>query len=129
MQKSNAAILNHFYSLLLEMNFRQTDDEILSEKISLDDPYIQKHLQQVRLLSAKYKALRTKSKYAAVLAEIKRLKELGLEEIKKLLSPQEEVQLMPLFRRFEELSEKDEASLAEDQEMLQLIDALKEKLG
>ena len=35
---------------------------------------------------------------------------------------------MPLFRRFEELSEKDEASIAEDQEMLQLIDALKEKL-
>src|SRR5258708_5328856 len=128
MQKSNAEILNHFYSLLLEMNFHQADDEILSEKVSLDDPLIQKHLQKIKLLSAKYKAIRTKNRYAAIVAEIKRLKDLGIEEIQKLLNPQEEVRLMPLFRRFEELSEKDEASIVEDQEMLQLIDALKEKL-
>ena len=128
MQKSNAEILNHFYGLLLEINFEQADDEVVSDNSAAADPFIQKHLQQVRLLSAKYKAFRTKKKYAAVVAEIKKLKEFGLEEIKKLLNPQEVVQLMPLFRRFEELSEKDEASIAEDQEMLQLIDALKEKL-
>ncbi len=43
MQKSNAEILNHFYSLLLEMNFHGQEDEAPSTE-DLADPFIQKHI-------------------------------------------------------------------------------------
>lgn len=129
MQKSNAEILNHFYGLLIEMNFHRAEEDVFSEKDYHDDPFIQKHLRQIKLLSAKYKALHTKSQYAAILVEIKRLKDIGIEELKNFLNPQEAIQLQPLFRKFEELSENDEASIADDQEMLQLIAALKDKLA
>jgi len=128
MQKSNAEILNHFYSLLIEMNFHRLEEDAFSEKQYRDDTFIQKHLQQIRLKTAKYKALLNRNRYTNILAEIKRLKEIGFEEIKKLLNPDEAMQLQPLFRKFEEISKKDEASIAEDQELLQLISALKDKL-
>lgn len=128
MQKSNADILNHFYGLLLEMNFHQAESDLLSENMYKDDPFIQKHLRQIRLQSTKYKALLNKKSYITILDEINRLKSIGFEEIRKLLNPSEARQLQPLFRRFEELSEKDEASISEDQELLQLLNALKDKL-
>jgi len=128
MQKSNADILHHFYGLLLDMNFQQPEDDLLADNQYQDDPFIQKHLKQIRLKSAKYQALLNKNRYHTILAEFKRLKEIGFEEIKKLLNPQQAQQLQPLFRKFEELTEKDEASIVEDQELLQLISALKDKL-
>lgn len=128
MERSNAIVLNHFYGLLIEMNFHRSADDAFLEKDYHDDAFIQKHLQQIKLRTAKYKAIQNKSSYTSLLAEIRRLKEIGFEEIKKFLNPQEVVELQPLFRKFEELSKKDEASIAEDQELLQLIAALKEKL-
>lgn len=128
MQKSNAEILNHFYGLLIEMNFTRPEEEVYPEKNYLEDPFIQKHMRQIKLQTSKYKALRSKNTYNAILAEIKRLKEIGFEEVKKLLTPKESLRLQPLFSKFEELSKKDEDSIAEDQEMLQLLNALKDKL-
>lgn len=128
MESSNALVLNHFYGLLIEMNFHRPEEDVFPEKNYRDDPFIQKHLQQIKLKSAKYKALLNKNRYTALLAEIKRLKEIGFDEIKNLLNPQEAMRLQPLFRKFEELSKKDEASISEDQELLQLIAALKDKL-
>jgi hypothetical protein len=128
MEKNNTAILNHFYSLLIEMNFYTPSEDVFSENKYIDDPFIQKHLQQIRLKTSKYKAQLNKDRYAIILAEIKRLKDLGFDEIKKILQPHENIQLQPLFRRFEELSSKDEASIAEDEELLKLIQVLKDKL-
>lgn len=127
MQKSNAEILNHLYGLLMEINFHRPPDET-DERSYQDDPFVQKHLQQIRLRTAKYKALLNKSRYSTVLEEIRRLKEIGFEKIKSLLNPQEALQLQPLFNKFEELSAKDKQSIEEDQELIQLISALKEKL-
>ncbi len=50
------------------------------------------------------------------------------EELKKLLTLREKLQLQPLFSKFESLSEKDRLSIAEDEELLQLLSALKDKL-
>lgn len=128
MKSSNILLLNHFYGLLIEMNFHRVDEDVFLENEYHEDPFIQKHLQQIKLKSAKYKALISKSRYVQLLEEIKRLKEIGFEEIKKLLNPQEIHQLQPLFHKFDELSKKDESSIAEDQELLQLLTALKEKI-
>jgi len=85
-------------------------------------------MQQIKLRTAKYNALRQKSKYNSLLIELKRLKEIGVDKLRQLIGPEEAMQLQPLFSKFEELSEKDEASIAEDQELLQLLAALKGKL-
>jgi|ERR1035437_4055174 hypothetical protein len=128
MENSNASVLHHFYGLLIEMNFHRPEEDVFPEKNYQEDPFIQKHLRQIKLASAKYKAELNKDRYSELLTEIKRLKEIGFDEIKKLLAPREAIQLQPLFRKFEELSKDDEASIAEDKELLQLMTALKEKL-
>lgn len=129
MGKTNGDILNHLYGLLLELNFHRPEEDVFSDEAYKEDPFIAKHLRQIRLRTAKYKALLHQNTYSAVLAEFRRLKEIGFEEIKKLLKPQETLQLQPLFSKFEQLSEKDEESIAEDQEFLQLINVLKDKLN
>lgn len=129
MGKTNRDILNHLYGLLLELNFHRPDEDVFSDRTYSEDPFIAKHLKQIKLRTSKYKALLLQKTYSAVLAEFHRLKEIGFEEIKKLLKPQEAQQLQPLFSKFEQLSEKDEESIAEDQEFLQLISALKDKLN
>ncbi len=129
MQKSNVDILNHLYSLLMEINFHQDSEDMFTDVSYADDAFIQKHLKEVKLRTAKYKASRFKNSYTSILAEIKRLKEVGFDEVRKLLNPQESTQLQPLFNKFEELSKKDEESIAEDQELLQLITVLKNKLN
>ena len=47
-----------------------------------------KHLQQIKLKTAKFKAQQNKTKYSAILQEIKRLNEIGIEEIKKFTATQ-----------------------------------------
>lgn len=129
MQRSNADILNHLYSLLMETNFHQDDEDVFTDISLAEDAFIQKHLKEIKLKTAKYKALRFKNSYNSILAEIKRLKEVGFDEVRKLLNPKESIQLQPLFNKFEELSKKDEESITEDQELLQLISLLKNKLN
>lgn len=127
MQKSNAEVLHHFYSLLLETNFYEPEDEEpTAEEVA--DPFIQKHLRLIKLKIAKSKAELKKSKYQSIVEEIDRLRKIGIDEIKKLLSSQEALQLQPLFSKFQSLSEKDQQSITEDAELLQLLNALKQKL-
>lgn len=127
MQKSNAEILNHFYSLLLEMNFHEQEDEAATTD-DLADPFIRKHLQRIRLKMAKNRVLLKKNTYQSILEEIDRLRKIGVEELRKFLGPQQVSQFQPLFSKFETLSKKDEEAIAEDEELLQLISALKDKL-
>ncbi len=127
MQKSNAQILHHFYSLLLEMNFHESENDAPTSE-ELADPFIQKHLRKTKLKIAKSKAELKKSTYQSILQEIDRLRKIGVDELKKLLTPRETMQLQQLFSKFESLSKKDQESIAEDEELLQLISALKNKL-
>ncbi len=52
----------------------------------------------------------------------------GIEENIQLLQPQERIQLVPLFRKLEELTKDDETAILQDPELLQLIEILKDKL-
>lgn len=128
MENSNASILHHFYGLLIEMNFHRPELDMFAEKDFLKDPFIRQHQRQIKLLSAKYKAEMNKNRYTELLKEIKRLKEIGFDEIKKFLKHEEAMQFQPLFRKFENLSQADEASIANDGELLQMIVVLKDKL-
>jgi hypothetical protein len=127
MQKTNAEILHHFYSLLLEFNFHQDESEPPTAE-TLADPFIQKHLRQVKLKIAKAKAEWKKNVYQLIIREIERLRKMGDEELKKLLTPQQSLQLQPLFSKFDFLSSRDKESIAYDEELLQLLITLKEKL-
>lgn len=119
-------ILNNMYGLMMEINLHRSDEDILAET-DTQDPFIRKHLQKIKQLTAKYTAVGNQSKFQQLKDEIQRLKELGIEEVKKLLNPQDQMQLQPLFRKFEELTEADEQSILEDQELLQMIEYLKTK--
>ena len=77
---------------------------------------------------AKAKAEKNKGGFKAILEEVRRIKEMGAIDFNKLLNPEQQLQFQPLFRKFEELSEKDEASMASDAELLQIISILKAKL-
>lgn len=125
MQKTNAEILHHFYSLLLETNYN--DEDISPEEI-LKDPSIQKYYSQFKLKISKNQAVLKKSAFESILHEVERLKKVGVEELKKLLTPRDSLQLQPLFNKFESLTEKDRDSIVADEELLILISLLKEKL-
>jgi hypothetical protein len=127
MANTNAEILNHFYRLLAEVNFHQDEGDMQPPTGPAGDAFIEKHLRQIKLLRAQYKAKQTQSRYQQAVAEFMRLKEIGEEQLKKLLTPEQARQFQPLFSRFEDLSKKDEASILEDQELLQLFSILKDK--
>ena len=128
MQKSNVEILNHLYSLLLDMNFHEPDSDIWEGDNYKEDQFVTNHLRQIKLRTAKLRALRQRSAYGNLISEVMRLKEFGVDKLKQLLSQKEAQQLQPLFNRFEQLTEKDKKSLEDDQELLQLFGILKDKL-
>lgn len=121
-------ILNNLYGLLMEMNLLQSDDDALNQSNILEDPFIQKHLKNIKLLSAKYAAVANRSRYQTLKNEFKKLKEQGVEELKKMLQPQDVIELQPLFRKFEEITPEDEQDIIEDQEFLLMLEQLKKKL-
>ncbi len=117
-------VLSNIYGLMMELNLHRADEDVLKELQENPDPQIEKHLIKIKQLNAKLKAQVNVSRFQKVKEQIKALKELGLEEFKKLIQPQEETQLIPLFRKFEEITEEDEASILEDQELLRLMEIL-----
>jgi len=121
-------ILNNLYGLLMEMNLLQSDDDTLAQVNISEDPFIQKHLKNIKLLTARYAAIANRSKYQTLKDEFHKLKERGVEELKKMLQPQDVVELQPLFRKFEEITPEDEQNIIEDQEFLLLLELLKKKL-
>jgi len=121
-------ILNNLYGLMMEINLHRADDDILAELQQHNDPQIDKHLLKIKQLSAKLKIEENKLRFKKAIEQITILKKKGIEELKKLLEPHEQVQLIPLFRKFEELTEEDEYEILEDQELLNLMEILKDKL-
>lgn len=120
--------LNNLYGLMMEINFHQAEEDILTELQDNPDPFVEKHLKLVKQLSTKLRVVANKRKYTQALDQLKLLKEKGLEELKRLLSFQDQLELQPLFRKFEGLTPEDEASILEDQEILKLMEVLKNRL-
>lgn len=129
MQKNNSQILDHLQKLLLEINFHRPDEDVFDETGYQDNDFVKKHLRQIKLKMAKVKAEHNKGGFRAIMEEVRKLRQIGIEEINKLLNPEQRLQYQPLFRKFEDLSEKDEASILEDSELLQIISVLKDKLS
>lgn len=129
MTTSNAKqVLSNLYGLMMEINFHRQDQEVLEELQQKPDPQLDKHLLKIRQLSTKVRAQQNKYYFQQALDQLKKLKEKGLDELKKLISPEQQVQIIPLFRKFEELTKDDEAAILEDQELLYLIELLKNKI-
>ena len=120
--------LNHLYGLMMDINFHRSDEEVWEELEKRPSARIEKHIAKIKQISAKLRAEATRQKYNMALEQIRQFKERGLDDLKKLLGPQEQLQLQPLFRKFEELTAEDEAAILEDQELLQLMALLKDKL-
>ena len=125
---SKKQALSNLYGLMMEINLHQADEDVLNELQQHPDPQIEKHLLKVKQLTTKLKAEAYKIQFQVAIDQLKALKQKGVEELKKLFQPSEQVELSPLFRKFEELTEKDEKAILEDQELLRLMRILKEKL-
>ena len=121
-------IINNLYGLIMEIDFHRLEDEIITELNNEPDKQIEKHLVSIKQFTAKLKAEVNRQRYNQALQQFSLLKKMGIDEIKKLIGPNESMQLQPLFRKFEELTENDEASILEDQQMLLLMEKLKERL-
>ena len=119
--------LNNLYGLLLKMNYHREPFDFIDE-IKEDDVFVSKHLKNVMLRRSKTKALLMQSKYAELREEFLRLKEYGFERLQELFTPKERENMIPLFRKFEELGEKDIFDINEDQDFLIFISSLKNKL-
>jgi len=119
--------MNHLYGLLMEMNLHQDNDDLVSDATILD-PFVQKHLRNIKLLTTKYAAAAQQSRYMELKAAFGKLKEAGLDELKKLLNAEEQVEFQPLFRKFNEMTPEDEKKILDDQEFLVLIEHLQKKL-
>lgn len=120
--------LSNLYGLMMEMNFHREDEDILAELSSSPDASIEAHLLKIKRLRAKLKAEESKVRFELALEQLAILKQKGLSELQKLLGPQEQQQLVPLFRKFEGLSKEDEQAILEDQELLRMLEVLKDKL-
>ena len=121
-------VLSDLYGLMMEINYHRTDDEVLEDLRHKDDPQLENHLLRMRQISTRLKAQKNRERFQMALEQIRVLKEKGLDELKKFVSAQEQSQLVPLFRKFEELTKEDEAAILEDQELLHLLEVLINKI-
>jgi len=121
-------VLNNLYGLLMEMNLLRSDEDVLSSADVFQDSFVQRHLRNIKQLSAKYAAISNRNQFEVLIDEFRKLKETGVDELKRLLRPEDLVELQPLFRKFEEITTEDEEAILEDQEFLQLLKHLKKKL-
>lgn len=127
MENSAKQILSNLYSLLMELNFHADGPEIFDQLSDTEKERVERHFKRIKLLKTKYKAEANSQYFKKAFEQIQALKEKGMDELKKLLRPEEQQALIPLFRKFEEISESDKASILEDTELLSMIELLKQR--
>ncbi len=125
--RNTKQILSDLYGLMMEINFHLEDEEVLKELNENPDKQVDKHLVRIKQISAQLKAKANLARFARAKEQISILKQRGVEEIQKLISPEERVQYMPLFRKFEKLTTEDQESIMEDQEFLKMLELLNKK--
>lgn len=126
---SSKQILNHIYGVMLEINYLQKDEDVIEELAENRDNFVEQKLLLFKKMSARYKAEWNRQKFQKALAFLEELKTKGVDEINKILNPQARLTYAPLFRKFEELTDKDKKSILEDEDLLNLIDYLNEQEG
>ncbi len=120
--------LSNLYGLMMEINFHRADEDILAELQGNPDAKIDEHLLKIKRLRSKLKAQESKVRFQHALEQLTLLKQKGIDELQKLLGPQAQQQLVPLFRKFEGITKEDELAILEDQELLHMLEILKDKL-
>ncbi len=126
---SSKQILNHIYGVMLEINYLQKDEDVIEDLAKNGDDFVEQKLLLFKKMSAQYKAEWNRQKFQKALAFLEELKTKGVDEINKILNPQARLTYAPLFRKFEELTDKDKKSILEDEDLLNLIDYLNEQEG
>lgn len=121
-------ILSDLYGLMMEINYHRSDQEVLKELQENPDPTLDKYLIQIKQMKARLRALENESRFQKAIEYFKSLKSKGIDEIKKSLSLEDQTTLIPLFRKFENLTTEDEKDILEDSELLKYIEILKDKL-
>ncbi|WP_166967340.1 hypothetical protein [Yeosuana marina] len=119
--------LKNFYGLLMEMNYHKEPADFV-EELQEENPFVSLHLKNVMLHRTKAKAILKKKKYLALKEQFFALKELGLDKLQELFAPKERTEMVKLFRKFDELTEKDIDAINDDQDFLIFISSLKDKL-
>jgi len=122
-------ILSDLYGLMMEINFHREDEEVLKELGENPDSQIEGHLLRVKQIKAKVRAEISRIRFARAKEQLILLKEKGIEELQRLISPQERVQYAPLFSKFEEMTKEDEENIMEDQELLKMLEFLNNKIN
>ncbi|WP_270087085.1 hypothetical protein [Sphingobacterium sp. SYP-B4668] len=126
--KNAKQILSDLYGLMMEINYHRSDQEVLNELQESHDPTLDKYLIQIKQMKARLRALENESRFQKAIEYFKSLKGKGIDEIKKSLSLEDQTTLIPLFRKFENLTQEDEKDILEDSDLLYYIEILKEKL-
>lgn len=121
-------VLSDLYGLMMEMNLHRDENEVLAELSANPDPQIAKHLVNIRRLTAKANAHAQKLAFQVGIARLKELKAKGIEELRKIFNPQEQTQLIKLFRKFDDTTAEDEIDLLEDEEFLSCMQLLKKEI-
>jgi hypothetical protein len=121
-------LLSNIYGLMMEINLHRSDEEVWEELNANSDPQIDRHLRTIKQMQTKLKAASNKQRFIQVIEQLQLLKEKGIGELRKLIQPNEEAKLIPLFSKFEELTEQDQAAIMEDQELLELLEILKTRI-
>ncbi len=119
--------LRNLCGLFMEMNYHSEPSDFVDE-LNDEDPFIAIHLKQVLLHKTKAKAILKKRKFEELKQKFIELKKVGLEKLQELFISSERVEMVKLFRKFEELTESDAEAINEDQEFLAFISLMKDKL-
>lgn len=127
--RNTKQILSDLYGLMMEINFHREDEEVLKELQANPDPQIDRHLTRIRQINAKARAEASHIRFAKAKEQLALLREKGIEEIKRLITPQERLQLAPLFSKFEEMTKEDVESIMEDQELLKMLELLNKRIN
>eukprot|EP00388_Colpodella_angusta_P036993 GDKK01040413.1.p1 GENE.GDKK01040413.1~~GDKK01040413.1.p1 ORF type:complete len:134 (-),score=18.37 GDKK01040413.1:23-424(-) len=128
MESKNAIeILNNYFGLMLEMNYHIPAEDYFDDVDNVSE-FVNFHYNKIKLKQAKAKALNNKKRFDEFKSEFEKLKKYGVDELKKLLGSSERVQLQPLFRKFDDLSQNDEMDIIDDNDFLNFISVLKERI-
>ncbi|WP_341215152.1 hypothetical protein [uncultured Wocania sp.] len=128
METNNAInTLRNLYGLFMEMNYHTEPADFVNE-LNDQDPFISAHLKNVMLNRTKAKAILKRRKFEALKEQFIELKKVGLEKLQELFAPTERVEMVRLFRKFEELTEKDIDTINEDEDFLTFISSIKDKI-
>ena len=84
---------------------------------------------RIKQIKAKARAEANRDRFAWAKEQLSLLKEKGIEEIQRLITPQERIQYALLFSKFEEMTKEDEENILEDQELLKMLEFLNKKIN